>query len=306
MRVLDLTGRRFGRLVALRVVHEEGRRCWECHCDCGNTVIVPTAQLINGNNGSCTRCPREDLSGQTFARLTVLTPLLERRGRPWYRCRCQCGREVIVSSAKLKNGHTRSCGCLRKGKPQLTKRLPENRSLRNQVIGAYRERARKKGLPCTLSDAAILVLIDGECHYCGSPPATRKRSAWSELVYNGIDRIDNTAGYVPENVVTCCAACNYKKGAQPYAAFLDWLRTVALYRGVGGRPPRDALIHLPPCPACAARLHCTADLTQIRCLGCGWQVQLDPAVAQDVGDALYGISDLALDVLLRLLPTTPT
>ncbi len=31
----------------------------------------------------------------------------------WF-CKCECGNNAIVSSAKLKNGHTKSCGCLSK------------------------------------------------------------------------------------------------------------------------------------------------------------------------------------------------
>lgn len=37
----DLTGRKFGRLRALRFTHDDRRRLvWICHCDCGTTVAV--------------------------------------------------------------------------------------------------------------------------------------------------------------------------------------------------------------------------------------------------------------------------
>lgn len=56
-----------------------------------------------------------DLSGQTFNHLTVVertddyvTPHGNRSVR--YLCRCECGRETKVVAAKLRNGHTKSCG----------------------------------------------------------------------------------------------------------------------------------------------------------------------------------------------------
>ena len=53
-----------------------------------------------------------DLTGQTFGRLTVL----ERAGRigtnAAWRCRCECGKEIVVASNNLKRGMIRSCGCL--------------------------------------------------------------------------------------------------------------------------------------------------------------------------------------------------
>lgn len=53
------------------------------------------------------------LEGQRFGKLTVV----ERAGntssgRTTWRCRCDCGKMVVVRSDKLKDGSTRSCGCL--------------------------------------------------------------------------------------------------------------------------------------------------------------------------------------------------
>ncbi len=56
----------------------------------------------------------KDLTGQKFNRLTVI-----RRdencpgGRVKWLCRCDCGKEISVDGACLKNENTRSCGCIR-------------------------------------------------------------------------------------------------------------------------------------------------------------------------------------------------
>lgn len=55
--------------------------------------------------------------GQKYNRLTVT----ERAGNDrsnhalWF-CLCDCGKSIIVSSDKLKNGNTKSCGCLKSEK----------------------------------------------------------------------------------------------------------------------------------------------------------------------------------------------
>ena len=51
----DITGMRFGRLVALYPVAGSSKspRRWVCQCDCGNTSSVITRDLGNGNTTSC-------------------------------------------------------------------------------------------------------------------------------------------------------------------------------------------------------------------------------------------------------------
>ena len=60
-----------------------------------------------------------DLTGQTFGRLTVLekaAPYISPCGQKLtrYSCKCICGNIVTVNSLYLKNGRTRSCGCLQR------------------------------------------------------------------------------------------------------------------------------------------------------------------------------------------------
>lgn len=53
-----------------------------------------------------------ELAGRRFGRLVVMEPTSKRyfSYRVW-RCICDCGKIAEVASAKLKNGHTKSCGC---------------------------------------------------------------------------------------------------------------------------------------------------------------------------------------------------
>lgn len=52
-----------------------------------------------------------DLTGQRYGRLTVLGPAENIGSRTAWRCRCDCGRETVVRTNRLRSGHTTSCGC---------------------------------------------------------------------------------------------------------------------------------------------------------------------------------------------------
>lgn len=51
----DLTGERFGRLVAIETVGKgrQGHYIWRCRCDCGNEICVPGTYITQGDTRSC-------------------------------------------------------------------------------------------------------------------------------------------------------------------------------------------------------------------------------------------------------------
>lgn len=60
---------------------------------------------------------RENITGMTFGRLTVIAEAAPRRTpsgqkKRYVYAKCICGRVVTVQVAKLKIGNTKSCGCL--------------------------------------------------------------------------------------------------------------------------------------------------------------------------------------------------
>ena len=54
-----------------------------------------------------------DLTNRVFSRLTVICRSDESPwGRPYWDCECLCGSKVSVNGRSLRDGKTRSCGCL--------------------------------------------------------------------------------------------------------------------------------------------------------------------------------------------------
>jgi hypothetical protein len=70
-----------------------------------------------------------------------------------------------------------------------------------------------------------------DCHYCGVSPSMVRvlPSGRGAFTYNGLDRVDNTLGYMLENVVPCCKTCNIAKGTMPYDDFMAWIGRLIEY-----------------------------------------------------------------------------
>lgn len=121
----SLVGQRFGRLTVVEYAGIRSKRAsWLCKCDCGNEKVVLEHNLKAGRTVSCGCYQREprpnprgglklDLVGMRFGRLTVLG-----RASPpssWI-CRCDCGKEVVAPSPRLRRGEKTHCGCQRKAR----------------------------------------------------------------------------------------------------------------------------------------------------------------------------------------------
>lgn len=58
-----------------------------------------------------------NIAGQRFGYLTVVELVASAdAGQARWRCRCNCGRATVVQSQSLRNGTTKSCGCLKQQK----------------------------------------------------------------------------------------------------------------------------------------------------------------------------------------------
>ena len=93
-----------------------------CMCECGNIKAVNIYNLINNRTKDC-GCGRKimlrdtrskNFVGQRFGRLVAveLLPESNKFNRRLYRCKCDCGNEIIVPSSCLTTHHTSSCGCI--------------------------------------------------------------------------------------------------------------------------------------------------------------------------------------------------
>ena len=119
---MDLTGRRFGHLVVLRLdpepyVSPSGKhkaRRWICQCDCGREVSVVQSSLLSKEHPTkscgCLRGEASwdaaiDMTGMRFGRWTVvrraeLPKRISNGTVNGWLCRCDCGNVVSVQQAQ--------------------------------------------------------------------------------------------------------------------------------------------------------------------------------------------------------------
>lgn len=115
---LDLTGQRFGRLVAMEPTQqraENGSAVWRCKCDCGREALAAATQLSGGYKKSCgclSNPPLKDYVGKQFGKLTVTEYAGKEAGMHRWQCKCDCGNTTVVGQTLLQSGKTRSCGCI--------------------------------------------------------------------------------------------------------------------------------------------------------------------------------------------------
>ena len=118
-----MEGLRFGNLTVLdRVISDRKGAHWRCRCDCGSEHVARATALRDGHTTSC-GCARKFMVittppvsiGDRFHRLEIVSAATSapKQGRRWV-CRCDCGEEVTVRAKDLKNGNTKSCGCMKK------------------------------------------------------------------------------------------------------------------------------------------------------------------------------------------------
>lgn len=114
-------GNTYGRLTVLKRANytKNGKIVWTCQCQCGNIVDVRGTDLRNGYTLSCGCFSKnqaserqfKDETGKQYGYLTVLS-LVQKSPQAIWLCKCKCGRLKEVKGTYLRNGTTKSCGCL--------------------------------------------------------------------------------------------------------------------------------------------------------------------------------------------------
>ena len=164
-----------------------------------------------------------DLTGKRFVRWLVVKEAIQRSnsGKVRWHCICDCGNTGTIIGNSLSNGDSKSCGCY----GMEVKSLPLGVAAFHAVINGIRQNVKKSGRLWELTNEQAKELMDANCFYCeaepsnvcGNAPMQRMNGTYT---YNGIDRIDNSRGYVVGNVVPCCWTCNEMKGTRSVEDFL--------------------------------------------------------------------------------------
>lgn len=222
-------GKIYGDLIIVSYVgrNSHGDILVRCKCVCGKETITKRTNLRSGVTRSC-GCLRNrtdhsiDLSGQRFGKLLVIKKSRKGKfGHSIFLCKCDCGNEKEILGCHLVNKikPTKSCGCLwikDRGEAAL-----------NSLYSHTRQGAIVRNLDWKISKDRFAKLSKQNCHYCGAEPSQiYGKNHNGTYVYNGIDRVDNSIGYIIENCVPCCGVCNRMKHSMPVNKFLNHIKNI--------------------------------------------------------------------------------
>lgn len=110
-------GMKFGHWEVIKFDHTNEHRIkyFLCKCDvCGTCRPVRGTSLINGISTACSKACNNTIINLKFGRWLVLRKDKSRSN--YYICQCECGTIRSVNGSTLKNGMSKSCGCLKQEK----------------------------------------------------------------------------------------------------------------------------------------------------------------------------------------------
>jgi hypothetical protein len=182
---------------------------------------------------SINRYASKDYAGQTFNDLTFLEPTEHRRrNRILWKLKCVCGNETMKVAVDVIRGVTKSCGC--KTSELRAEAGRKSRKLDPKISSARSIWRRVYNDGCDFE--TFLILSQQPCTYCGSLPhrihnvydidKRNPKIEEADFIYNGLDRIDNSKGHLPSNVVPCCTNCNTMKMSLSVDAFIDHIKLI--------------------------------------------------------------------------------
>lgn len=208
MGFIDITGQRFGRLIALEYV---GNQKWRTICDCGNEKIVRGDHLRNGATLSC-GCyaseivrerhkqyrllkaenkitikskPKIDITGKKFNHLTTVEYV---ENGKWL-FKCDCGNLKIINQNKVRSNRTKSCGnCNRHNRQRCDNDITHKSWLSMLNRCKRKEHYIQRGIKVCDRWLGINGFINF-LNDMGERPSPK----------HSIDRIDTNGNYCPEN-----------------------------------------------------------------------------------------------------------
>lgn len=205
MRLIDLTGQRFGKLTVInRNIDKTDKVYWNCKCDCGNITIVDSRYLRTGHTKSCGCLKREkakevglnnkqNLTNKLFGYLQVLEDSGKRQQTEIiWKCQCICGKITYVATSDLTHSKIQSCGCKQQVLNQKTRS--------DKMIG------KKFGKLTVLS-------LNDSCNNDGSYNYNCQCECGNIKIVNGVS--------LRQGVTTSCGCINYSIGEQNIKKILD-------------------------------------------------------------------------------------
>jgi len=163
---------------------------------------------------------KENLKGKKFGRLLVIretdSKKVSTRSKVWWLCLCDCGEAIETHSQNLKNGATKSCGCLRRD--LLTSKNYKHGDAINdsRLYKIWRNMKTRCNNPNNTAykrygGRGIEICLEWKSNYIAFKAWALKNGYNENLT---IDRIENNGNYEPSNCRWLPKSENSRRGAR--------------------------------------------------------------------------------------------
>jgi hypothetical protein len=161
------------------------------------------------------KCDCNDIIGKRCGKLTVVECIGRRKGKLFYKCVCDCGKDHEVYRYHLLKGDIKSCGCDKYGHANVTHGMSNTQIFK--VWQGMKRRCTNKNDPCYIKYGARGITICPEWEHDFT-------AFYNWAVANGykeglqIDRIDYNGNYCPQNCrwVDIYKQANNKRNVKKY------------------------------------------------------------------------------------------
>jgi hypothetical protein len=187
----------------------------------------------------------KDLTNERFGKLIAIEFVgYDKRRNALWRCRCDCGNEIIAPCKKLNEGMKKSCGCLGNGIHPRTSKIKRNgiyARLHRIWSGMKRRCYSKNTINYASYGGKDITLCEEWRHNFTSFCEWAMANGYNDSL--SIDRIDSNGNYCPEN---CQWATRQEQSANRKSVVLieyngekmtsaDWSKKIGGNSGLVGR-----------------------------------------------------------------------
>jgi 5-methylcytosine-specific restriction endonuclease McrA len=195
----------------------------KCICECNNYYKIEGYKLLSKLVRSC-GCDRPSYNvGDTVKNILILRKIAkedlnEKQSSVTFLCKCFCGKEFKYTKRQFRTNIKISCGCLNEDCETDPWKIAYG-------LKIYDNDYRRK-LDFELNLDEFTILSKQNCYYCNTEPSIKLPLKETTDKRNTIDRIDNSIGYIYNNCIGACAACNRMKGKTSIDNFIFMIKNI--------------------------------------------------------------------------------
>lgn len=176
---------------------------------------------------------KQNLLGRQFGKLVVIGEAPKRKNdfAPYWRCKCECGKETSVRAQHLTDGATKTCGGLHHRTGSEHYHWKGCGELSGRYVCDLKKHAKQRKFPFSITNEELWKLFlkqNRSCALTGRPLYFCNGKDKYETTAS-LDRIDSSKGYIQGNVQWVHKDINWFKRDYPQSDFLNMCREVTMH-----------------------------------------------------------------------------